>query len=291
TVPADLDHYLRAWRDETTERKTGRDREVIASRYRLDKLLGAGASGRVFLATDEVAGRSVAIKMFFAAGARGGAAYERFVREARLASTLRHPSLVEVYDVSVERGFLAMEYLPGGSLAHRLQGGERMQAPQIRHMAMDIISGLEAAHHRGVVHRDVKPANIFFDARGTAKLGDFGVAHLVDLGQTQTGGLIGTLAYMSPEQITGAPISIAADTYALGVTLFEALTGRLPFLGPDFVAQHLGEPPPAPTATRDGLATAWDPVLLGLLAKNPDERTASITTLRAQLEALDLGGR
>ena len=123
-------------------------------------------------------------------------------------------------------------------------------------MALDIIGGLEAAHHRGVVHRDVKPANIFFDARGTAKLGDFGVAHLVDLGQTQTGGLIGTLAYMSPEQITGAPISIAADLYALGVTLFEVVTGRLPFLGPDFVAQHLGEEPPLAI---DGRARASPP--------------------------------
>jgi serine/threonine-protein kinase len=289
-VPADLDTYLRDWRDQAADRKANRDREVIAGRYRLEKLLGAGASGRVFLATDEVAGRPVALKMFFASGARGGAAYERFVREARLASTLRHPSLVEVYDVSVERGFLAMEYLPGGSLAHRLSGGERLQPPQIRRMALDIISGLEAAHHRGVVHRDVKPANIFFDARGTAKLGDFGVAHLVDLGQTQTGGLIGTLAYMSPEQITGAPISIAADLYALGVTLFEAVTGRLPFLGPDFVAQHLGEDPPVASSIIEGLAPGWDSLLAGLLVKNPRERTATLADLRQQLEALDLGG-
>ncbi|MEO8701048.1 MAG: serine/threonine-protein kinase, partial [Kofleriaceae bacterium] len=198
SISADLDAYLRVWRDQVTDRKTtGRDREVIAGRYRIERLLGAGASGRVFLAADEIAGRSVAIKMFFAAGARGGAAYERFVREARLASTLRHPSLVEVYDVSVERGFLVMEYLPGGSLAQRLAAGERLSPMQVRRMALDIVGGLEAAHHRGVVHRDVKPANVFFDARGTAKLGDFGVAHLVDLGQTQTGGLIGTLAYMS----------------------------------------------------------------------------------------------
>jgi serine/threonine-protein kinase len=290
TLPADLDHYLRSWRDETTERKTGRDREIVANRYRLDKLLGAGASGRVFLATDEVAGKSVAIKMFFAAGARGGAAYERFVREARLASTLRHPSLVEVYDVSVERGFLVMEYLPGGSLAQRLAGGERLATAQVRRMALDIIAGLEAAHHRGVVHRDVKPANIFFDARGTAKLGDFGVAHLVDLGQTQTGGLIGTLAYMSPEQITGAPISIAADLYALGVTLFEAVTGRLPFLGPDFVAQHLGEPAPSATSVAPDLAAGWDPILADLLVKSPSERTSTLGDLRHRLEALDLGG-
>ncbi|HET9620785.1 MAG TPA: protein kinase [Kofleriaceae bacterium] len=290
-LPADLDQYLRAWRDETTERKTGRDREMIANRYRLDKLLGAGASGRVFIATDEVAGRSVAVKMFFAAGARGGAAYERFVREARLASTLRHPSLVEVYDVSVERGFLVMELLPGGSLAQRLAAGERLVAAQVRRMALDLIAGLEAAHHRGVVHRDVKPANVFFDARGTAKLGDFGVAHLVDLGQTQTGGLIGTLAYMSPEQITGAPISVAADLYALGVTLFEAVTGRLPFLGPDFVAQHLGEPPPAPTSIAPELAAGWDAILGGLLVKNPRDRTATLGDLRRQLEALELGGQ
>ncbi|HEY0192171.1 MAG TPA: protein kinase [Kofleriaceae bacterium] len=291
-LPADLDTYLRTWRDETTERKTsGRDREMIANRYRLDRLLGAGASGRVFVATDEVAGRSVAIKMFFAAGARGGIAYERFVREARLASTLRHPSIVEIYDVSVERGFLIMELLPGGSLAQRIAAGERLAAAQVRRMALDLIAGLEAAHHRGVVHRDVKPANVFFDARSTAKLGDFGVAHLVDLGQTQTGGLIGTLAYMSPEQITGAPISVAADLYALGVTLFEAVTGRLPFLGPDFVAQHLGEPPPAATGVAPELSPGWDAIFDGLLIKNPRDRTATLGDLRRQLEALDLGGR
>ncbi|HWO27076.1 MAG TPA: protein kinase [Kofleriaceae bacterium] len=288
-VPADLDSYLRTWRDETAERRTSRDREIIAGRYRIERLLGAGASGRVFLAADEVAGRSVAIKMFFAAGARGGAAYERFVREARLASALRHPSLVEVYDVSVERGFLVMEYLPGGSLAPRIAGTPLPQA-QARRMALDLLGGLEVAHHRGVVHRDVKPANIFFDARGTAKLGDFGVAHLVDLGQTQTGGLIGTLAYMSPEQITGAPISIAADLYSVGVTLFEAITGRMPFLGPDFVAQHLGEPAPTATSVAPELAPGWDPILAGLLVKNPRERTPTLADLRRQLEALDLTG-
>jgi eukaryotic-like serine/threonine-protein kinase len=286
-VPADLDSYLRQWRDQAAERKVTRDRELIANRYRLDRMLGAGASGRVFAATDEVAGRTVALKMFFATP--GGPAYERFVREARLASTLRHPSLVEVYDVSVERGFLVMEYLAGGSLAQRLAGGQRLATAQVRRMALDLAGGLEAAHHRGVVHRDVKPANIFFDARGTAKLGDFGVAHLVDLGQTQTGGLIGTLAYMSPEQITGAAISIGADLYALGITLFEALTGRLPFLGPDFVAQHLGDAAPAPSTVVD-LEPGWDAVLAGLLVKNPRDRTASLAELRRQLEALELGG-
>jgi serine/threonine-protein kinase len=122
-------------------------------------------------------------------------------------------------------------------------------------------------------------------------LGDFGVAHLVDLGQTQTGGLIGTLAYMSPEQITGAPISIAADLYALGVTLFEVVAGRLPFLGPDFVAQHLGEEPPLASTVADGIPHGWDPILAALLVKNPRERMQTLADLRQQLEHLDLQGQ
>ncbi|HWM87170.1 MAG TPA: protein kinase, partial [Kofleriaceae bacterium] len=130
---------------------------------------------------------------------------------------------------------------------------------------------------------------IFFDARGTAKLGDFGVAHLLDLGQTQTGGLIGTLAYMSPEQITGAPLSVAADLYSLGVTLFECLTGQLPFLGPDFVAQHLGETAPAPSQLATGLAAGWDAVLARLLAKDPEARHASSDELRRDIAAIEPG--
>ena len=287
-VPADLGELLRAARDQTPRRAS--DREVVAGRYRLDALLGAGAAGRVFRAVDEVNERTVAIKMFFAASARGGAAFERFVRESRLAGALRHPALVEVYDVSLDHGFLVMEYLPGGSLAQRLTSGEPLGGGQVRRLALELIGGLELAHHRGVVHRDAKPANIFFDSRGGAKLGDFGVAHLADLGQTQTGGLIGTLAYMAPEQITGAPITVAADQYALGITLFEALTGRLPFLGPDFVAQHLGETAPAPTTAAD-VAPGWDPIIAQLLQKAPTARYPALAQLRSDLERLDQGER
>ncbi len=286
---ADLPQFLRTARAATPP--PAAEKEVIAGRYKLVALLGAGAAGRVFRAIDEVSGRTVALKMFFAAGARGGAAYERFVRESRLAQALRHPALIEVYDVSLDHGFLVMEYLAGGSLAQRLASGDRLSGAQVRRLALELLGGLELAHHRGVVHRDVKPANIFLDGRGAAKLGDFGVAHLVDLGQTQTGGLIGSLAYMAPEQITGAPITIAADLYALGVTLFEALTGRLPFLGPDFVAQHLGEVPPTPSAVAADVAPTWDPVIERLLRKSPSERHGSIAELRGELEDLQLGDR
>ena len=288
-TPADLPLFLRTARAAAPPLAT--EREVIAGRYRLLALLGAGTAGRVFKAVDEITGRTVALKMFFAAGARGGAAYERFVRESRLAQALRHPALVEVYDVSLDHGYLVMEHLAGGSLAARLAGGERLSPSQVRRLAIELLGGLELAHHRGVVHRDVKPANVFFDGRGGGKLGDFGVAHLVDLGQTQTGGLIGSLAYMAPEQITGAPITIAADLYALGVTLFEALTGRLPFLGPDFVAQHLGETPPSPSSIVDELHPAWDALIGQLLRKNPSERQSSIADLRRDLEDVPHGDR
>ena len=288
TIEPDLDLYLRAWRQLRAAVPAQTDRDVVADRYRLGPLLGAGSAGRVYLADDEITGRQVAVKLVHAADARGGAAFERFVREARVASGLRHASLVEVHDVSVEHGLIVMEYLSGGSLAQRLANGEVLTPSAVRRLMLEVVAGLEAAHHRGVVHRDVKPANIFFDARGSAKLGDFGVAHLIDLGQTQTGGLIGTLAYMSPEQITGAPITVAADFYALGVTMFEALTARLPFIGPDFVAQHLGEEAPAPTSILPALAPGWDPLLAALLRKDPQSRMASAEELRRALDELVL---
>ena len=135
-----------------------------------------------------------------------------------------------------------------GTLADRLAEQKVMSPVAVRRVALDLLSALGAAHDAGMVHRDVKPANVLFDGVGNAKLADFGAAHLADFGQTQTGGLMGTVAYMSPEQISGGAIGPAADLYALAVTLFEALTGRLPFPGPDIVAQHLSEEPPAPSA-------------------------------------------
>jgi serine/threonine-protein kinase len=227
----------------------------------------------------------VALKLLASAHSRNSEGYQRFVREAKLAKNLRHVNLIEIYDFSADLGFLVMEFMRGGSLDEKLK--KKMPATAIRRFCLDVLSGLEVAHQRGIIHRDIKPANIFFDARGSAKIGDFGVAHLQDLGQTQTGGLIGTLAYMSPEQITGAPLTIAADLYGVGVTLFEALTARLPFQGPDFVAQHLGEEPPLPSEVSD-CDESWDELVMKLLAKNPGDRYDSIESLRRDLQALSL---
>jgi serine/threonine-protein kinase len=287
-LPATIDELIRAERSATAPRRSGDD-QIIAGRYRLIELIGSGGSGRVYRARDEVSGKDVALKLWSTELARSAQAYERFVREARVASSLRHPNLVEAYDFSADMGYMVMELMQG-SLSDRLADDEVLGERAVRRMALDVLAGLELAHQRGIVHRDVKPANIFFDTRGTAKLGDFGVAHLLDLGQTQTGGLIGTLAYMAPEQITGAPLTIGADLYSLGVTVFESLVGAPPFRGPDFVAQHLGEPPPLPTEIAE-ITPGWDPVLARLLAKNPSERYDSVEALRRALLGVDLGER
>ncbi len=261
---------------------------ALPSRFRALRLLGAGALGRVYAAEDQLLGQTVALKILTVGGATGGReqqGFSHFLREAEAARRLRHPNIVNTYDVDRVAGMLVLEYLPGGTLGDALGARGPLPAASVRRLALDILAGLGAAHARGIVHRDVKPANILFDAAGNAKLGDFGAAHLLDFGQTQTAGFIGTLAYLSPEQISGAPIGFAADLYALGATVYEALTGRRPFLGPDLVAQHLGETPPAPTHLSATLTAAHDQVLLRALAKAPRDRFASAHEMASAVAA------
>jgi serine/threonine protein kinase len=241
---------------------------VLAGRYRLGKLLGSGGMGRVYSARDLLGDKQVAVKVFTApGGARGRDAYKRFAREARSTGQLDHPHIVRLLDFNEEMGFMVLEHMEGGTLRERLR--PRLPLATSRTIALQLIGALAAAHQRGIVHRDIKPSNIFFTGAGAAKLGDFGVAHLQDSGQTQTGAFIGTLAYMSPEQISGDRITFAADIYALGITMFHMLTGKLPFEPPDLVGKHLHEPPPAPSSIIEDLPAQCDHCVARCLAKKP----------------------
>lgn len=275
---------------ESSERSEGtaseaEGRPADLPRFQRLRLIGVGAVGRVFAAEDRLLGRSVALKSL-SVGAHGSdlerQAFQRFLREAEAARRLDHPRIVRLYDVDPNAGLLVFEHLSGGTLGERMGAGGLGPA-LVRRMGLELLGALDAAHAAGVIHRDVKPTNVLFDATGGAKLADFGAAHLLDFGGTQTGGFIGTLGYLAPEQVSGAPIGPAADLYALGVTLFEALTGRAPFVGGDVVGQTLVAPPPTPSSLRPELLPVHDEVLLRALAKAPEERFGSAAEMAEAL--------
>lgn len=267
--------------------------QLLAGRYRVLSPLGAGATGRVLLAHDAFYDREVAVKVLsVATGAAGRDAYSRFAKEARVAAGLEHPNVVRVFEFNPDGPFLVMEHMAGGTLEDRLADAERatsrLPLAVTRHVVRSVLDGLEAVHRRGVIHRDVKPANVFFGAAGGVKLGDFGVAHLADLGATLTGALLGTLAYMSPEQITGSQRPDAStDLYAVGVILYRLVTGRLPFPGPDFVTQHLAGSPTPPGQLAPDVGARFETLLGRLLATEVEDRIRSAGEARALLALID----
>lgn len=213
---------------------------VLDRRYRLLAAIGSGASGQVYQAWDIVLARDVAIKLLHAPLTSDGAFLRRFGAEARSAAGLSHPNIVSVLDSGDDGGepYLVMEYLGGGSLRRVLDDGTLLDPSQVAALGLQAASALAYAHSRGVVHRDVKPANLLFDHRGSLRIVDFGVARaLAEASWTEPmGGLVGTVRYASPEQALGAPTDGKADVYALGLVLVEAATGRLPFLSDTTVA-------------------------------------------------------
>lgn len=257
--------------------------ELLGGRYFLERNVGAGASGRVVKARDLLFERPVAVKLLHVSeNASGRDALRRFAREAQVARALEHPNVVRTFEYNAAGPYLVLEWMGGGTLEGRLAQQPGPWSPAVvRGLVDSLLSGLEVVHRRGLVHRDLKPANIFFSTSGTVKIGDFGVAHLQDLGATLTGAMIGTLAYMSPEQISGSQAPTAAsDFYALGVLMFQLLTGRLPFPGPDYLAQHLNSPVPTLASVHPGLDASLEAVVAALLAKEPSERPPDATAVR-----------
>ena len=299
SLPPTVSAYLAAQQAQAS----GPEAQLLLGRYQVKRTLGAGGAGRVLLVEDTFFSREVAIKVLSAVeGARGRDALVRFAREARLSASLEHPNIVKVLDYYGQGPYLVMELMAGGTLEDRLfpraapkDGPLTPLAPAVaQHVIISVLRALHAAHRRGVVHRDIKPGNVFFGAAGEVKLGDFGAAHLLDAGATRTGALIGTLAYMAPEQIaSAAALHPATDLYAMGVLTYAVLLGNLPFPGPDFIEQHLSATPRMPSTLApswlgvvEGSLASLDVLATQLLAKDPQERPESALAVEHLVNAL-----
>ncbi|TPV94261.1 MAG: serine/threonine protein kinase [Myxococcales bacterium FL481] len=279
--------------------------QVIADRYRVVAPIGGGGMGLVYRAEQITLGKTVAIKVLKKEYADQQIYLDRFLQEARAASQIGHENVVDIIDFGQIPGgsaFFAMEYLEGEDLDRLLERQGRLPWPRVRTIVQQVMRALEAAHRRGIVHRDMKPANCFMvrrsDGVDQVKVFDFGIAKVKDLhaegtgGLTQTGAIFGTAKYMAPEQARGDKIDARTDVYALGVMMFELVTGQAPFPGDNFMqvlTKHLTAPAPvaSQTAPQAGISRAVDQLILRAMAKNPDERFESMAAFEAAMLALD----
>ncbi len=268
------------------------------SRYRLIQKLGKGAMGEVSLGEDTKLDRKVAIKTIrpdVDMGSREAIEMrQRFVREAKTAGKLTHPNVVTVYDSFEGEGgiaYIVMEYVEGDTLANIMKKAQ-LSAPQIKHVIVNAANGLQHAHDNGVFHRDIKPENIMLAPKtGVTKLMDFGIARLVESNMTATGSVLGTPAYMAPEQCTGAKVDARSDVFSLGVVLYELLAGQRPFPGSKVTEVMLAilqkDPaPPSRVNPQRKVSHDWDPVVMKALEKKPEARFQSATEFANAVRAV-----
>ena len=271
---------------------------VLDRRYRLDRRIGIGSMGYVYQATHTLIGKSLAIKVLRDEHIGDAKIAERFAQEARLASRIKHPNVVEISDYGAPEdghAYFVMELLEGQTLAHRVDTLGRLPPKIALGVAVQIGLGLGAAHEQGIVHRDLKAENVFLcegpaeDDPYRVKLLDFGIARATGPRITVAGALLGTPEYMSPEQARGLDVDARTDLYALGIILFEMLTGRVPFASTQItetIRQHLlVRPPDLSEVAPDLDCRASERVIRRLLAKSPDERPSSATEVVALLHA------
>ena len=271
-------------------------RPILAGRYELGPLLGGGGMGAVYRAWDRLLGREVALKILRPEHAGSREFVTRFEREAKNAASLSHPNIVRVFDAG-EAGdgtrYIAMECIPGGTLADLIRK-EGVLAPRAAiKVLLQLAAALSYAHGRGIVHRDVKPQNVLMTDEGDARMADFGIAWAAEATVlTRADMVVGSVGYLSPEQARGEPVDHRTDLYALGVVLYEMLTGSVPFVAESPIAvamKHATQPPPSPSEANPAVPLDLAGVTLKLLSKDPSDRYASAGSLMADLERLQEG--
>ena len=256
---------------------------LIASRYLVQSLVASGGMASVYRARDNVLEREVALKIIHPHLATDKSFVEKFRREAKMAAKLSHPNLVNVFDQGTdgEITFLVMEFVPGITLRDAMNDFGLLDASRTLEIIEPLTAGLAAAHSAGILHRDLKPENIFLDDNGNVKLGDFGLARAITQ-HTETGSVVGTVAYLSPELVTRGQADARSDIYSLGVMIFEMLTGRQPFEGEQAVQiayQHANDRIPAPSSVKPGVPPLLDEIVLWATARNPKDRPANAREL------------
>jgi serine/threonine-protein kinase len=263
-------------------------------RYQLEREIGRGAMGIVYLGRDTAINRLVAIKAIPLASEFSEAelveARSRFFREAETAGRLNHPNIVTIYDVGEERGlaYIAMEYLKGKHLSDYARADNLLEPRKVLEIIGRTAEALGFAHKQQVVHRDIKPANLMYDpSTDVLKITDFGIARLTGSGSTRTGIVLGTPSFMSPEQLEGRTVTGHSDLFSLGVSLFQLLTGQLPFTADSMTGlmQQIAEAPHPPLrAYRPDLPACVENIIDRALAKNPDDRFDTGAQMAAALE-------
>ena len=259
-------------------------------RYRIVERLGQGGMGVVYKAFDPQIERTVAIKVISGQRFDNPELRERFFREARAAGQLTHPNIIIVYDLGEEQGqpYLAMEFVDGVTLDVLMRSGEPFPLPQRLSILLDVCEGLAYAHHRGVIHRDVKPGNIMVTRSGAAKILDFGLARLISSDLTRSNLMLGTMSYMAPEQLRGESIDQRVDIFAVGVVLYELFAGRRPFEGDSLASaiyKVLEEEPPAVHEVNPSVPLELSQIVTRALAKDRDQRYQSMDEVARDLMA------
>src|SRR2546421_9791588 len=249
---------------------------VIDGRYKVLQRLGSGGMADVFLAEDDQLGRKVALKLLHRRFSEDPGFVERFRREAQSAAGLQHPNVVSVYDRGSydDTYYIAMEYLPGRSLKQLIRQEAPLDPVRAIDITIQILKAARFAHRRGVIHRDLKPHNVIVDDADQAKVTDFGIARAGASDMTETGSIMGTAQYLSPEQAQGHAVSATADLYSVAVVLYELLTGRVPFDAESAVTialEHVSEAPTTPAALGTAVPPELEQVVMWGLNKNPTD--------------------